>query len=152
MSAPSRTAVSEDTTGTTRTPARSVSYSVLIGLAALGVLLQGVWAALFIHEGQDNNSTWVEVHARGADVTLALAVLATVVAFAKLRARRDLVIGSVVFTLALALEAFLGGLVGDHSSLEIVHFPLAMALLGLAVWLPMRARAPRRTQAGGRQA
>ena len=143
MSAPSQIAVSEDTPGTTPTPVRSLSYSILIGLAALGVLLQGVWAALFIHEGQDNNSTWVEVHARGADVTLVLAVLATGVALARLRSRRDLVIGSVVFTLALALEAFLGGLVGDHSTLEVVHFPLAMALLGLAVWLPMRARAPR---------
>jgi len=126
-----------------RTTPHSALYSSLIGLAALGVLLQAVWAALFIHEGQDNNSAFVEVHARGAEVTIALAAIATVVALLRLRGRRSLVIGSGIFTLLLVLEAYLGGLVGDHSSLQVLHFPLAMALMGLAVWLPLHARRPR---------
>jgi len=138
MSASVRTPVSEDTT-----PARSAAFSALVGLASLGVLLQGVWAGLFLHEGQDNDSTWVEVHARGAEITLLLAVVATAVAIARLRSRRELVIGSVLLTLGLVLEAFLGGLVGDHAGLQAVHIPLAMALMGLAVWLPLRARSPR---------
>jgi len=120
--------------------ARSALYSSLIGLAALGVLLQAVWAGLFIHERQDNNSTFVEVHARGAEITLALAAVATVVALVRLRGRRELVVGSVVFTVLLVLESFVGGLIGAHSALQVLHFPLAMALMGLAVWLPLRAR------------
>jgi len=123
-----------------RSTSRSALYSSLIGVAALGVLLQAVWAGLFIREGQDNDSTFVEVHARGAEITLALAAIATVVALLRLRARRDLVVGSVVFTVLLVLESFLGGLIGDHSALQVVHFPLALALMGLAVWLPLRAR------------
>lgn len=119
---------------------RSVVYQVLIGLASLGVLLQAVWAGMFIREGQGNNDTWVEVHARGAEVTIALAALATVAAFVWLRGRRELVAGTAVFTVLLVLESYLGGLVGDQNALEVVHFPLALALLALAVWLPLRAR------------
>lgn len=118
---------------------RSALFSALIGVTSLGVLLQGVWAGMFVREGQGNNDTWVEVHARGAEVTLALAVVAAVVALVKLRRRRDVVVGSVALVVLLALEAFIGGLVGDHPGLQAVHFPLAMALLGLAVWLPTRA-------------
>jgi heme A synthase len=136
MSSTTRYATTEDS----RTNVRSALYSSLIGLAALGVLLQAVWAGLFIREGQDNNNTFVEVHARGAEITLALAVVATVVALVRLRGRRDLVVGSAVFTVLLVLEAFLGGLIGEHSALQVLHFPLALALMGLAVWLPLRAR------------
>lgn len=129
------------TTGTT-TPKqpRSTVYDVLLGLASLGVVLQGVWAGLFVREGQENDGTWVDVHARGAEVTIALAALATVAALVWLRERRDVVAGTAVFTVLLVLESYLGGLVGDHNAVEVVHFPLALALLALAVWLPLRAR------------
>lgn len=125
------------TTGTRRPTSRL--FSVVIGLSALLVLLQGLWAGLFIHEGQDYQDSWVTVHARGAEVAIGLAVVATAVALVKLRSRRDVVIGSVVFTLLLVLEAYLGGLIGDHGALTAIHIPLAMALLGLAVWLPIRS-------------
>jgi hypothetical protein len=62
------------------TAARSPLFSALVGLAGVGVLLQGVWAGMFIREGQDNSDMWVEVHARGAEVTIVLALLAAVVA------------------------------------------------------------------------
>jgi len=128
----------------TDTPVRTVRstnrlYSALVGLSTLVVLLQGLWAGLFIQEGVDYNDSWVEVHARGADLAIALALAATVVALVKLRPRPDLVIGSIAFTLLLVLEAYLGGLIGDHAGLTVIHFPLAMALMGLAVWLPFRA-------------
>lgn len=125
---------------TTTTRPRSTAWSILVGLAALLVLLQGLWAGLFIHEGQDYQQSWVEIHARGADVAIGLAVIATVVALVKLRSRLDLVVGTIAFTVLLALEAFLGGLVGDYAAMTAVHLPLAMALMGLAVWLPLRAR------------
>ena len=79
------------------------------------------------------------MHARGAEVAIALAVVATIVALVKLRARRDLVVGSIAFIVLLVLESYLGGLIGDHSRLTAVHIPLAMLLMGLAVWLPVRA-------------
>jgi MYXO-CTERM domain-containing protein len=115
-------------------------YSALIGLATLGVLLQGLWAGLFVHEGEEYQQNWVKVHALDGEVTIALAALATVAAFVLLRRRRkDLVIGSGVFTVLLVLEAYIGGLIGAKAGLTAVHFPLALALMGLAVWLPLRA-------------
>jgi len=128
----------------TDTPVRTLRstnrlYSALVGLSTLVVLLQGLWAGLFIQEGVDYNDSWVEVHARGADLAIALALAATVVALVKLRPRHDLVVGSIAFTVLLVLEAYLGGLIGDHAGLTVIHFPLAMALMGLAVWLPFRA-------------
>src|SRR5918911_226288 len=95
-----------DRTDRTRHPV----YSVLIGLATLGVLLQGLWAGLFVHEGQDFEERWVKVHALDGEITIALAALATVVAFFLLRRRRmDLVVGTAVFTVLLVLEAYIGG-------------------------------------------
>lgn len=115
------------------------AFLALIGLASLVVLLQAVWAGLFVREGQDYKQSWVEVHSRGADLAIVLAVIAVVVAVVKLRARTDLLAGSVVFAVLLVLEAYVGGLIGDHSALTVVHFPLGMALMALSVWLPMRA-------------
>ena len=122
-------------------------YRVLIGLSALAVLLQGLWAGIFLeHDGQrDAASSWVEVHARGADVAIALAAAATVAAFVTMRARRDLWAGTAALTVLLVLESYLGGLIVDQSKdvLTAVHVPLAMALVALVVWLPLRARSPR---------
>lgn len=126
--------------GTASARPRSRAFSILVGLSTLVVLLQGLWAGFFVQEGQDYKDSWVEVHARGADVAIALALAATVVALVRLRSRKDLVAGSIALTVLLVLEAYLGGLIGDHSALTAVHFPLAMLLMGLAVWLPLRAR------------
>ena len=116
-------------------------FSVIIGLASLAIVLQGLWAGLFVHEGEDYEESWVDVHARGAEVAIVLALVATVVAFIRLRSRRDLWLGSATLAVLLVVEAYLGGLVGDESRWTIVHFPLALALMALAVWLPLRSRA-----------
>lgn len=89
--------------------------------------------------GQDYSQGWVEAHARGADVAIGLGVVALVVAALRLRARRDLLIGTVVFVVAMVFEAYIGGLIGETSSLTVVRFPLGMAVMALAVWLPFRA-------------
>ena len=125
-------------------PARNKAYSALIGVTALVILLQGLWAGIFLqHDGQrDAAQGWIDVHARGADLSILLAAAATAVAFWKLRQRRDLWIGSAVLTIVLVLESYIGGLIVDASKdvLTAVHVPLAMVLVGLAVWLPLRAR------------
>ena len=84
-------------------------------------------------------SPWVDVHARGADAAIALAVIATGVAIWRHRQRRDLIFGGAIFAVLLLLEAYIGGLIGQHSGASAVHFPIAMGLMGLAVWLPFRA-------------
>ena len=139
-----RTAERETTTATPQQRSTSRLYSVLIGVASLAIVLQGLWAGLFVHEGKDYQQSWVDVHARGAEVAILLAAAATVTAFVKLRERRDLLIGTAALTVLLVFEAYLGGLIGDSPGVTVVHFPLAMALVALAVWLPLRARSPRR--------
>jgi heme A synthase len=124
----------------------STAFNVVIGLTSLAILLQAVWAGLFIREGKDNNEHWVEVHDWGARTAIALAAIATVIAIARLRSRRDLVFGSAALTVVLLVEAYIGGEVGDSPALQVLHFPLALALLGLAVWLPLRARTVSRTR------
>ena len=121
-------------------------YAILIGLATLGVLLQGLWAGIFL-EGEHRPDKWVNVHARGAEVTIILTVLAFVAALIWLRHRRDLVIGTAVLAVALFVEAYIGGRITDdgNDTLTAVHVPLAMAVMGLAVWLPLRARSGRST-------
>ncbi len=129
-------------TSTTRNPV----YSALIGISAFAVLLQGLWAGIFLeHDGQrDAAESWIDVHARGAEVALFFAILATAYAIWKRRSRKDLWVGGLVFTVLLVLESYLGGLIRDDSkdTLTAVHVPLAMAVMALAVWLPLRARRP----------
>ena len=141
-SAPTRVE-SETSTAKAATPGRRL-FGILTGLTALLVLLQGLWAGIFLeHDGErDAAGSWIEVHARGGDIALVLAVAAVVVAFVKLRARRDLLLGAVALVVLLALESWIGGLIADDSldSLTAVHVPLAMATMAVAVWLPLRAR------------
>ena len=141
-----------ESTPSTRTPAaradRSPVFSALTGVAALAVLLQGLWAGIFLeHDGQrDAAGSWIDVHARGADVALLFAVLATAYALWKRRDRKDLWLGGIVFTVLIVLESYIGGLIRDDSkdTLTAVHVPLAMALMAVSVWLPLRASRTRR--------
>ena len=118
-------------------------YSALTGVAALAVLLQGLWAGIFLeHDGQrDSASSWIDVHALGGEVAIAFAVLAAAWALFRLRGRKDLLYGAVVLVVLLALESYLGGLIRDDGkdSITAVHVPLAMLLMAVSVWLPLRA-------------
>jgi heme A synthase len=139
--------VTTETRTTVDAPGRagSPAYNVLVGLVTLGVLLQGLWAGLFVREGKNYQDGWVHVHALDGEVTFVLALVATILAAVKLRRTRpDLLAGTAVLTVLLLVEAYLGGLIGDHAGVTALHFPLAMAIMGLAVWLPVRAAAGRR--------
>jgi len=111
-------------------------WSALIGLTTLGVLLQGLWAGLFLRRGGDHSS-WVSVHQHGGEATVTLALLATIAAVLWLRERRDLLGGTVLLLVLLVVEYFLGRAGGNS---VVVHVPLALLLMGLAVWLPVAAR------------
>ncbi len=124
-------------------PVRNPLFASLIGVVAVIVLFQAVWAGIFIRESKEYNATWVQVHSRGADLAILLAVVAAVVAFVKLRERQDLWIGALALAVVLVLESYIGGLVGESSWVTAVHFPLAMAIMGLCVWLPLRIRSTR---------
>ena len=89
-----------------------------------------------------NDGTWVTVHARGAEVTIALALIAAAVAVWRLRGRRDLVLGTGALVVLLAFQAFIGGLVYDNQGLTALHIPLAIALVTLPVWLLLRSGRP----------
>jgi hypothetical protein len=123
---------------------RAPLFAVLTGLTTLAVLLQGLWAGIFLeHDGKrDDASRWIDMHARGADIAILLAIAAAVVGFVKLRQRRDLWGGAALLAVLLLVESYLGGLIRDASkdALTAVHVPLAMLIMGLAVWLPVRAR------------
>jgi heme A synthase len=127
-------------------------FSALTGLAALAVVLQGVWAGLFIqYQGaahQAERDSWIGVHARGGEVAIALAVLATIWAILRLRSRPGLVIGAAVLTVLLVVVAFIGGLITEDGKdvLTPLHIPLAMLTLATVVWLTLRAVRPRTPQ------
>ena len=84
------------------------------------------------------------MHALGGEVAIVFAALAAAWALFRLRGRKDLLYGAIVLVVLLILEAYLGGLIRDDGkdSLTPVHIPLAMLLMGVAVWLPLRAARP----------
>ena len=136
---------------TSSTPANSSAataptrtFAALVGVASLAVLLQGLWAGLFMStpDTAPEKTPWLEVHSWCGKAAIGFALLATVWAFLKLRERTDLTFGALALTVLLILEAYLGGLIVDEGRdvMAAVHVPLAMALMGLAVWLPLRAR------------
>jgi heme A synthase len=133
-------AFTEPTTRTPRTVAAPGNplFSALIGLTTLTIFFQSVWAGMIIREGQDYNDTWVNVHDWGARVAFVLALAATIIALARLRSRRDLVVGSAVLTVLIFVESYVGGTIGDKAGAIAVHIPLGFAIFALAVWLPTR--------------
>ncbi|MBU4336127.1 MAG: hypothetical protein KJ548_06105 [Actinobacteria bacterium] len=106
----------------------------LFSAALVLVVLQGLWAGMFIAH---DSELWVFVHGRGAEAAILTAGVATVLAFWKLRSHRSLWVVGAVFTAILVLISFIGGLITDNGmdSLIPVHVPLAMASLLLGTWL-----------------
>jgi hypothetical protein len=133
------------TAGTTTRGAGQRAFGLLVRLTGLGVLLQAVWAGLFLR-GDTRDKHWVAVHGTGADVTTVLAGLTALLAVAVLRHRRAVVVGSVLLAVATFTEAFLGGRITEQGQdgLTAVHVPLGMLVMGLAVWLSVQAAQLRR--------
>jgi hypothetical protein len=130
------------TTSSAAAGARSGLFNALMGLTTLAILLQGLWAGIFLeHDGKrDDASGWIDTHAVGAYVALVLALAATIVAFMRLRSRKDLVRGTAALTVLIFIEGPRPRRGGGTDALTAVHIPLAMALMAMAVGLSIRAR------------
>ena len=135
------------TTTTTRPTATQPTdrvFSALTGLLAAVVLLQFVFAGVFLrYDGKrDSSSSWIDAHAWGAHIGTVLAIAAAGYALWRLRARRDLLVGSVALALLFLVEAYIGGAIRDSGKdgWTAIHIPIAFAITALVVWLPVRAR------------
>jgi hypothetical protein len=121
----------------------SKAFASLVGLTALIILLQGVFAGVFLeHDGErDKSASYIDAHANGAHAATVLAIAAALLAVVKLRARKPLVVGSVLLAVLLLAEAYIGGLIRDEGkdTLTAVHVPLAMGIMGVTVWLSLKA-------------
>lgn len=153
--------MTSSTTGTTRhrddqhlsvSQGAAAAFSYLVDVVALLIVVQALLAGVFLQKdgSRDSYNSWIDAHGMGADLTILLAVVAAVVALVKLRARKDLAIGSSVLAVLLIGEAYLGGLIKDgKDAVTVVHIPLAVVLMGLAVWLVVQGSALRRTGTAG---
>jgi heme A synthase len=134
------TTVRPDTKPTDRDPV----FASLTGLIALVVLLQFVFAGVFLrYDGRrDASTSWIDAHAWGAHIGTVLAVAAALYAIARLRARKDLLIGSIALAVLFLAEAYIGGAIRDDGkdAWTAIHIPVAFLLTALVVWLPARAR------------
>ncbi len=123
---------------------RDSLFAALVGLTALVVLLQFVFAGVFLrYDGErDASSGWIDAHAWGAHIGTTLAVVAAAYACFRLRSRKDLLIGSICLAALFVAEAFIGGAIRDNGkdAWTAIHIPIAFALTGLVTWLPIRAR------------
>ena len=135
-----QTAPTPTTSETTRDPI----FSALTGLVALVVLFQFVFAGVFLrYDGQrDASESWINAHAWGAHIGTVLAVITAIYAVVRLRARKDLLVGSVLLAVLFLVESYIGGAIRDDGkdSWTAVHVPIAFLLTSLVVWLPLRAR------------
>lgn len=120
-------------------------FAALIGLTSLAILLQGIFAGVFIEPGA--HSGWLNAHDVNADIASALSIVTAVYAVVWLRAAaRSLAIGAVVLAaLVIALTA-IGHAIANSgdTGLTPVHVPLALLAFGLTIWLSVKARSLRR--------
>jgi hypothetical protein len=120
-------------------------FAVLVGLVAVAILLQGIFAGIFIKPGSHSGA--LSAHNVNADVALGLAIVAAGYAIAFLRNDApSLVIGCVVLVAVLIALVAIGHAITDSNNdgLTPVHVPLALIAFGLTIWLSVRARSLRK--------
>ena len=103
-----------------------------------------MFAGVFLrYDGKrDASSGWIDAHAWGAHIGTVLAIVTAGYAIVRLRARKDLLVGSVLLAVLFLVESYIGGAIRDDGkdSWTAIHVPIAFALTALVVWLPLRAR------------
>lgn len=142
-----------DTTAPRSTPdavkptARRAS-AVSIGLSAVFVVFQYFTSGEFITDGipHDTRELWTNLHGFGAYPVMVFALVATLVAFARLRVARRLPVATAVYFAATVVQWLLGHAISTLGidSLTPVHVVVAAIVIGLAVWLSVRSARLRR--------
>lgn len=144
MTRASLTNPTDPAAATSPAPGRSPLFGAVTGLLALDVLLQGLWAGMFLEtDGQrDTAKGWITVHNVGGALGILLALVAVAIAYRQLH-NRPLAIASAVLAVLLVAEYGIGQAIsGGQDGLTPVHIPLALAIMALATWLPVRAGRP----------
>ncbi|HEX6403338.1 MAG TPA: hypothetical protein VF003_09335 [Pseudonocardiaceae bacterium] len=126
-------------------PAAVRIFSIVNGLTLLGVLLQAVWAGLFID--QTGRDMWITVHEIGGFVVVLLALVTALVAAALLRrADSALTLGAVGLLVLIVVQTGLGEAITTSGRQELIvsHVPLAMLIFGLGIYLSIAGARLRR--------
>jgi hypothetical protein len=140
-----RTSVGENIVSNRPAPAAVRIFSIVNGLTLLGVLLQAVWAGLFID--QTGRDMWITVHEIGGFVVVLLALVTALVAAALLRrADSALTLGAVGLLVLIVVQTGLGEAITKSGRQELIvsHVPLAMLIFGLGVYLSIAGARLRR--------
>lgn len=126
-------------------PAAVRIFSIVNGLTLLGVLLQAVWAGLFVD--QAGRDMWITVHEIGGFVVVLLALVTALVAAVLLRrAGSALTLGAVGLLVLIVVQTGLGEAITKSGREELIvsHVPLAMLIFGLGIYLSIAGARLRR--------
>ena len=127
------------------------AFAVLIGLSALFVVFQYFTSGEFITDGSSTASreAWTNLHGYGAYPVMVFALIAAIVAVARLRAIRGLALGAAVYFVATVVQWLLGHAISTLGMdwLTPLHVVVALVVIAVAVWLSVRTAILRRTAA-----
>jgi heme A synthase len=119
-------------------------FSIVNGLALLGVLAQGLTGGAFL--GGVSGPNWAQLHQLNAGAVEALALVAAILALATQRRRRGIAVFSPVLFALLVLQHGLGAAIsGGNRALAAVHVPVALLVMALGVYLSVTAARARRS-------
>jgi heme A synthase len=120
-------------------------FTGLAWLIAVGVVLQGLWAGEMFNRAAGHG--WLTVHQITAYVLVILSLLAAIVAATNLRrSRPGLVWPSVGLFVLMLIQTGLGQAMtdGDAQSVIAAHIPVAVLLMGVAVYVALASSRPAR--------
>lgn len=124
------------------------AYAISIGISALFVVFQYFTSGEFITDDIPDGARelWTNLHGFGAYPVMVFALLAAVVAFARLRDVRGLWLATAAYFAVTVVQWLLGHAISTlHiDALTPLHVVVAAAVVGLAVWLSVRSARLRR--------
>ncbi|KQO64904.1 hypothetical protein [Curtobacterium sp. Leaf261] len=122
-------------------------FAIAVGITVLFIFLQSLTAGEFITEGLPNGAreVWTDVHGLLAYPIMVFALLAAIVAFARLNARGTAIMAGLLFVGAVVQWLLGHAITTLHMDwVTPFHVVLAFVIYGLAVWLSVRSAALRR--------
>lgn len=123
-------------------PAAVKSIAAIVGVLALGVLVQAVTSGVFVRE--PHRDGWINAHSGVAYVVALLALAAVVVAVGMWRGKVGapvVIAETVALLVAVVVQVGIGQQIGEldtagtHPGLLAVHIPLALIIFGIALHL-----------------